>query len=147
VVPAVAPVVAPAVAPAVEPVKTKLQTRMPTPYRVRPRITKKRKYTVSNKPRNKPENKPENKSRNTVKKTKRISGHVSAGKKAEISIKGKAWLDEVHQAKQKLDTILKSYGKTQKSQQMDARRFASLLRKNPQNTRRFIKKMISNYNK
>jgi hypothetical protein len=71
------------------------------------------------------------------------SGHSLAGKKAESSIKGKAWLEDVKRAKNILDKVLQEAGIEEKGHQMDARRLASMLRKDPQTANQFVDQVVS----
>jgi len=71
------------------------------------------------------------------------SGHSLAGKKAESSLKGKAWLEDVKRAKNLLDKVLQEAGTEEKGHQMDARRLASILRKDPQTANQFVDQVVS----
>jgi len=80
---------------------------------------------------------------NTKPKIVKPSGHALAGKKAESSLKGKAWLDDVKKAKELLDKVLTEAGAEKKGQQMDARKLASMLRKNPETAQQFVSQVLT----
>jgi hypothetical protein len=71
------------------------------------------------------------------------SGHVLAGKKAATSLKGKKWLEDIRAAKRHLNSILEEAGATEASQQKDARKYASILRKNPKEAEAFAAQIVS----
>ena len=60
---------------------------------------------------------------------KPVSGHVTAGKKAEKSAKGRAWLNDVRKARNSLNELLKREGYEPNTTQMEARKAASAMRK------------------
>jgi len=60
---------------------------------------------------------------------KPVSGHVTAGKKAEKSAKGRAWLNDVKKARNSLNELLKREGYEPNTTQMEARKAASAMRK------------------
>jgi hypothetical protein len=60
---------------------------------------------------------------------KPVSGHVTAGKKAEKSAKGRAWLNDVKKARNSLNELLMREGYEPNTTQMEARKAASAMRK------------------
>jgi hypothetical protein len=81
----------------------------------------------------------------TRKNKKSQSGHAIAGKKAESSEKGRAWLNEIKEAKQRLNMSLRNIGIATGGQQKDARRLASLQRSNPTKAKQYIQHVLSKH--
>jgi hypothetical protein len=71
------------------------------------------------------------------------SGHVAAGKKAETSEKGAAWIAAVKAAKKNLNKNFEEVGLTTKPHQMNAMRLASTRRNRPQSAERVRTNIIA----
>ena len=76
-------------------------------------------------------------------RSSKLGGFAAGYKKAESSIKGKAWLEDVKRAKDLLDKVLQEAGTEEKGHQMDARRLASMLRKDPRTANQFVEQVVS----